>query len=94
VTGNEIPEFWCRETCDGLLFFFANPLASNLAYPLGYGFSESGEARELEAGIRCGGKKYSISLPFEPFQSLLLRIDHKGNVEFTNIHYSPLAEVN
>ena len=41
--------------------------------------------------IRSHGKTQEVTLVFEPYQSLLLRVDRRGGIEFIDIHFVPKA---
>lgn len=87
VEGEDIPEFWCRTDGKSLSIFFANPLSKNLKYPLEYGqaYQDSVIIRKLILNHQA--KPIPVELKFEPNQSVLIRVDEKGKVEFPDITY-------
>lgn len=89
VTGENLPEFWCRTDGDLAFIFFANPLAADLRYPLSYGQSFQDRDSHREIQVTFNGITTSVTLLFEPYQSLLLKLDNNGQVVFENIAYKP-----
>jgi hypothetical protein len=92
ISGDNIPDYWCRKTGDAYYIFFANPHSSNLKYPLGYGQSKTSETIVRDIGINYSGKKFTVKLEFKPYQSLLLKVSIKG-VESEDIIFNPVEPV-
>jgi len=81
LEAEQLPDHWCRQTDDGLLVFFAHPLASNLKYPLDYGFSETKRDTSLQLRINFNDHQRDHTLNFKPYQSLILFIGNDGKLE-------------
>lgn len=82
-------DYFCRLDNDMAYVFFSGPKARNLSYPLKYGQSLSNQSVTENAKITFGGKTTEIKLIFEPYQSLLLKINKDGKSEFININFLP-----
>jgi hypothetical protein len=93
VTGAEALDYWCRKTDDGLYFFFANPKAVDLVFPLEYGQSLNSEKAVVPVKINYAGKTIPVKLNFEPYQSLLLKVDRNGKTSFIDITFHPKEPV-
>lgn len=89
VEGKDLPEFWCRRSGDRLIFFFANPLAANLTYPLKYGQSFNEKKEISDIVVHQNGMHIPVQLVFEPYQSVIFTLDEKGRVTFQDIDYRP-----
>jgi len=89
VEGGDIPEFWCRVDGDDAFIFFAHPKTKEITYPMRYGYSYCTETRELTMAVNFSGKKIEFKLVFEPYQSILVRIDKAGNLDFEDIYFKP-----
>jgi len=86
ITGSSLPPFWCRENGNDLIIFFANPDSRKLSFPLEYGQSYNNETRYGNVTINYQGQSIPVRLVFEPYQSLLYRIEgnsvSKIDIEF------------
>ncbi len=89
VHGEGLPDFWCRVDLGNYYIFFANPKAQNLHLPLQYGQGLQKEAIIRNVVVATPGKTQEVQLKFEPYQSLLLKIDRKGKIEFEDIYFRP-----
>lgn len=89
VEGDQIPEFWCRQVRDDYYFFFAHPMANNLQLPVEYGFSHCEVVFSYPIKFQFENLVIPYTLRFEPYQSLLIKIDHKGQIEKLDINYLP-----
>lgn len=87
VTGNDLPEFWCRQDGEELYIFFATPAAKHLKYPLRYkqAFEDQGAVREITIQTPAGPKPYTLN--FAPNQSVLLKVKADGSIENVDIHF-------
>ena len=92
VTGTERVDYWCRETSDALYVFFANPRSRNLKFPLEYGQSRNEQKENLTVTVNFRGRTIPVALEFDPYQSLLLKIDN-GKASFIDIRFTPKAPV-
>ena len=88
IEGTEIPPYRARETNEGLYIFFASPKSSNIKFPLKYGQSFSAETYEMKVSINYGNNKYDIDLRFEPYASLLYKLNN-GKAERIDISFRP-----
>lgn len=93
ISGDKIPEFRCRVVGDEMLIFISHPMAADLTYPLSYGqsFTDSAFTKPIKINTRNGEK--DAELIFEPYQSLLLKIQSGSEVSFENIEYTPPVPV-
>lgn len=90
--GEGLPDFWCREE-DGVYYIFiAHPRARNLHLPLSYGQSYSEEVIEQSVRITVKGKAFPVRLRFEPYRSLLLKVDERG-IEYVDTAFTPRKPV-
>lgn len=89
ISGNIDFDYWCRETDEGLTIFFANPKSKNLKFPIEYGQSLTNENQNREVTIFYNNNSIPITLEFEPYQSLLVRIPKNGNPYFEDISFIP-----
>ncbi len=88
VTGTEKFDFWCRQSEDGLYFFFANPRSQHLTFPLEYGQSLNDKTDRYSIEINFRGKAIPVFLKFAPYQSLLLKLDNQDNVSMIDITFT------
>lgn len=89
VHGAELPDFWCRDDGDSLVFFFANPKSRRLRYPLWYGQSFTEKVEERNVEFYAFGRRMPYTLRFEPYQSLALSITRAGGIAAIDIPYTP-----
>ena len=89
VSGDNLPDYWCREVDGDLYIFFANPKSKSLAYPLTMGQSFSANNIEQDVVISVFERKYRMILDFQPYQSLLLKLSPNGSVGWVDISYRP-----
>ena len=89
VSGQKLPDFWCRQDGDTRYLFFAHPLAQDLTLPLSYGQSKIEETIEREITVTVDGQRHRVTLHFEPYQSLVLRVTSGGVVEPVDITFTP-----
>ena len=93
IRGTEKFDYWCRSTPKGLTIFLANPASRHLTFPLEYGQSFNQQKASYPIEICCLGKSIPLILTFDPYQSLLLNIDQKGKVSYTDISFVPKTPV-
>jgi hypothetical protein len=89
VTGLQGVDYWCRETDDGLIIFFANPRSYNLKFPLDYGQSLNDQRFSSDVEIQYMGHTIPCHLDFDPYQSVMIRISKHGKLFFQDIQYQP-----
>ena len=89
VEGEDLPDFWARESDGELFIFFAQPLSRALTLPLRYGQSLMESPVERTIRIRSHGRTQDAKLVFDPYQSLLLKIDRRGAIESVDIRFVP-----
>jgi hypothetical protein len=92
ITGDNIPRHWCRKEGETLYVFFPNPKAERLKFPMEYGHSLSSEISKIQITLNYHEKMIDLSLAFEPYQSLLYKIE-KGKVEQIDIEFIPKAPI-
>lgn len=93
ITGAEQFDYWCRETGEGLCVFLANPRSRNLKFPLEYGQSLNKQKELLNVAVNFRGKTIPVALEFDPYQSLLLKVDNQGKATFIDISFTPKTPV-
>jgi hypothetical protein len=89
IEGENLPEFWCRSDGESAIIFMANPLYKGLKYPLDYGQSHQDSTIAQKITINFNETSRPIELRFEPYQSLLLKMDKNGDIEFLDITFVP-----
>jgi len=87
--GDDLPDFWVRDTGDEAYIFIANPKAQNLSLPLEYGQSNTEETVVKMVSVTYNNKTSEVNLSFKPNQSLMLRVSKEGRVDFMDITYNP-----
>ena len=92
LTGKLLPPFWCRRDGDTVYIFFAHPKAKRLQFPLEYGQSLTAETVQIPVALHLAGETYDLALRFEPYQSLLYKIEN-GRVEPIDIRFLPRIPV-
>jgi hypothetical protein len=92
ITGSIIPRHWCRKDGEALYIFFPNPKSDRLKFPIGYGQSLETDTKKMEVSVNYNSKNYNIVLVFDPYQSLLYKID-KGKIEKLDITFIPKTPV-
>ena len=93
VKGDNIPAFWCRSYGKSATLFFANPLTEKLKYPVVYGQSLQESTIYRNIILNFKGKSVPVQLKFEPYQSVMLSINEKGEVKFEDIRFTPKIPV-
>lgn len=88
ISGNSVPRHWCRKDGKTLYIFLPNPKAVRLKFPMEYGQSLENETRKMTVTINYAGKSIDTDLVFEPYQSLLLKIEN-GRTENIDISFIP-----
>ncbi len=89
VQGKDLPEFRARTDGEQLLLFFSNPLAKGLKYPIELGQSYQDGTISRKVVINYAEHRIPVELEFEPYQSLLLRIQSDGSWEYKDIFFMP-----
>lgn len=92
IEGDDIPPYWAREEGHSLTIFFANPNSKRLEFPIGYGQSFSDETKTFKVVLNYDGKEFELDLCFEPYQSLLFKIE-RGEIEKINVSFIPKTPV-
>jgi hypothetical protein len=88
ITGNATPVHWVRKDDDVLYIFFPNPKSRRLKFPMEYGQSLCNETITNEIKINYKGNSYNLTLTFEPYQSLLYKLEN-GKFEQVDIKFIP-----
>ncbi len=92
LKGDALPPYWAREKNHSLYIFFANPKSGRLTFPVGYGQSFSDKLKTVDVVLDYDGKEYELNLRFEPYQSLLYKIEN-GTIEEIDISFLPEVPV-
>lgn len=92
ITGTERFDYWCRETGDALYVFLANPRSRNLKFPLKYGQSLNKQKESFTVAVNFRGRTIPLVLEFDPYQSLLLKIDD-NKAAFIDISFTPKTPI-
>ena len=92
ISGSKITRHWCRKDGETLYVFFPNPKADRIKFPMGYGQSFETETKRAQVNLNFGVKSYMLDLTFEPYQSLLYKIE-KGKIEKIDIGFVPKTPV-
>jgi hypothetical protein len=89
ISSEDIPDFWCRKDKSDYYLFFAHPNSQNLKYPISFGqsFSEKSVSRKIQINLNGYSREYH--LVFEPYQSILLKYDDKGQITLVDISFYP-----
>lgn len=93
VTGTSSFDYWYRTDNGELYIFFANPKSKNLKFPLQYGQSLDTTTVTNLVNISFQGKEIPVELKFTPYQSLLKKINSRGEVADIDIEYLPKTPV-
>jgi len=89
IIGTQAFDYWCRIDNDELYIFFANPKSKNLIFPLEYGQSLSATVERYKVEVNLKGEIIPVTLTFNPYQSVLIKIDKQGKATDIDIHYQP-----
>jgi len=90
ISGDSIPDYWCRVAKDGTHYLFlAQKLSKDLLYPIYSGQSFMNQSDFSELTISVCGKTIKQTFEFKPYQSLMLKISPKGKLEFMDITFVP-----
>jgi hypothetical protein len=92
ISGDIIPNHWCRKDGKTLYAFFPNPKSNRLKFPLEYGQSLETETKTRQIKINYNGDVYDLTLEFKPYQSLLYKIEN-GKIEQIDITFVPETPV-
>lgn len=92
ITGSKAPRHWCRIDDESLYIFFPNPKADRLKFPLEFGQALETENKTLNVKLNYAKKIYNLELVFEPYQSLMYKIEHE-KIEKINIEFIPKAPI-
>ena len=90
ISGDSLPEYWCRVGADGSYYLFlAQPLSTDLKYPIYSGQSIMKQSVVRELTLNVNGKTIHHKFEFKPYQSLMLKISPAGKMEFIDISFIP-----
>lgn len=92
ISGNRITRHWCRKDGETLYIFFPNPKADRIKFPMEYGQALETETKKLQVSVNYEAKNQHFELVFEPYQSLLYKIE-KGKIEKIDIGFVPKTPV-
>ena len=91
VAGDDLPYFWARQGAGELLIFFAHPQARGVSYPLTFGHSYAEAAVERTVTLTYGEASQQVTLRFEPYQSLMVRLTRTGEFGLIDLDFRPPA---
>jgi hypothetical protein len=87
-------DYWCRKDGGDYYVFIANPKSRRLKFPITYGQSQTVETVRTDAVFTLDdGKTVTTQLEFKPYQSLLLKINAKGEIKPMDISFVPKTPV-
>jgi hypothetical protein len=89
ISGDDLPYYWARQGERELLIFFAHPLARKVRYPMAYGQSYAEAPVERTVTLRHGDLRREVTLRFEPYQSIMLRLTADGEISELDLGYTP-----
>jgi hypothetical protein len=89
VSGDNVPPYWARQSPAYTDFFFANPRAADVCYPMPFGFSFCEETVRRRVTVRVGSSVADVELVFEPYQSLMFRLSTEGLIQPLDCRYCP-----
>lgn len=90
ISGDSIPDYWCRVEKDGTHYLFlAQPLSKDLAYPIYSGQSYMKQSEWKDLTLTINGKTIHQKFEFKPYQSLMLKITPNGKAETMDITFVP-----
>jgi hypothetical protein len=89
VSGDDLPYYWARQGERELLIFFAHPLARDVRYPMTYGQSYADAPVERTVTLHHGDISREVTLRFEPYQSIMLRLTVDGEISELDLGYMP-----
>lgn len=89
VQGDSLPDYWARVDGNDTYIFFSHPLAKDLKYPVYSGQSFSDSVIKRKVIVTVGKESVELDLLFNPYQSLLLKIDQQGRTAFMDIGFVP-----
>jgi hypothetical protein len=90
IAGDSIPEYWCRLDEDGTHYLFLAQLPSkDLKYPIYSGQSFMDRSDRVNLTLHLNGRTIVLDLEFEPYQSILMKINPGGEVEQMDISFVP-----
>ena len=94
IQGDSLPGYWCRVEEDGThLLFLAQPLSTDLTYPLYSGQSLMKQSVYRKLKFTIAGKTITQNVEFKPYQSVALKIGANGKVEQIDITFIPREPV-
>ena len=90
ITGEFIPEYWCRVLKDGTKrLFLAQSKSKELKYPVYSGQSMMEDSEFINISISNDGIQIDTRLEFKPYQSLLLELRPGGSLSQKDIYFVP-----
>jgi hypothetical protein len=92
IKAENIPVHWVQKEGNSLYVFFPNPKSNRLKFPLEYGQSLNDKTEIQDIEINFKGQSYKLSLKFDPYQSLLYKLE-KGKADNIDIKFVPKIPV-
>lgn len=94
IQGDSLPGYWCRVEEDGThLLFLAQPLSTDLTYPLYSGQSLMKQSVYRKLKFTIAGKTIALDVEFKPYQSVILKVAANSKVEQIDITFIPKEPV-
>ena len=90
IQGDSIPDYWCRVDQDGNHYLFlAQSRSKDLTYPVYSGQSLMKQSEFKELTLHINGKTILQNFEFKPYQSIMLKVSPKGDVDMMDISFVP-----
>ncbi len=90
IQSDSLPAYWARKTKDGSLYIFlAQWGAKDLKYPIYSGQSYSDKASSQKFTFNYNGRIIEKEVLFQPYQSPIIKMGPKGEVEQINLEFVP-----
>lgn len=90
LSGDMLPEYWCRVGDDGAHYLFlAHPLSKGLKYPIYSGQSKIDTLMKVPLKISVNNVAINEIIVFKPYQSVILKIGPNGDLDYLNIEFVP-----
>ncbi len=89
VSGEDLPDHWCRFEGETLYLYFSHPAARDLALPLSLGQADKAGSVTRKVRVTREGRSREVILCFAPCQSLLLEMNGEGEIRFLDVAHEP-----
>lgn len=90
ISGDSIPDYWCRVGKDGTHCIFLSQWgAGDVQYPVYSGQSYTDRSSETTLVFNIDGRTISEKIEFRPYQSVMVEIGPDGALEYIDISFVP-----